>query len=130
MNWLSRFMFGRYGSDQLSFAMLAIYIFLYIIARIFALPVLAVIAMVLPALSCFRMLSRNISARRAENERFLRIWYPISSYLRELWLRIRTFRTYKYFRCPTCKKLLRVPRGRGKVKVACTRCGNHFIKKT
>ena len=33
---------------------------------------------------------------------------------------------YKYFICPQCTQRLRVPRGKGKLRVTCTRCGNVF----
>lgn len=33
---------------------------------------------------------------------------------------------YKYFICPQCAQRLRVPRGKGKLRVTCTNCGNVF----
>ena len=33
---------------------------------------------------------------------------------------------YKYFTCPQCAQRLRVPRGKGKLRVTCTHCGNVF----
>ena len=33
---------------------------------------------------------------------------------------------YKYFICPQCAQRLRVPRGKGKLRVTCTHCGNVF----
>lgn len=35
-------------------------------------------------------------------------------------------RQYKYFICPQCAQRLRVPRGKGRLRVTCTRCGNMF----
>lgn len=35
-------------------------------------------------------------------------------------------RKYKYLICPQCAQRLRVPRGMGKLRVTCTRCGNRF----
>lgn len=37
---------------------------------------------------------------------------------------------YKYFICPQCTQRLRVPRGKGKLRVTCTRCGNVFETKS
>ncbi len=37
---------------------------------------------------------------------------------------------YKYLVCPQCAQRLRVPRGKGKLRVTCTRCGNRFETKS
>ena len=37
---------------------------------------------------------------------------------------------YKYFMCPQCAQRLRVPRGKGKLRVTCTNCGNVFETKS
>ena len=39
-------------------------------------------------------------------------------------------RQYKIFRCPSCGIKLRVPRGKGKIKVTCRQCGATFEKKS
>lgn len=63
MNWLRKFMAGRYGADQLSLALLVLSIILTLIAQIARLPLLAVISYVPLALCVFRILSRNINKR-------------------------------------------------------------------
>ena len=35
-------------------------------------------------------------------------------------------RQYKYLICPQCAQRLRVPRGKGRIRVTCTNCGNVF----
>ena len=37
---------------------------------------------------------------------------------------------YKYYRCPKCNTELRVPRGKGKIKIKCPKCQEEFIKRT
>ena len=37
---------------------------------------------------------------------------------------------YRFFKCPTCKQKVRVPKGKGKIKIHCPRCHNDFIKKS
>lgn len=39
---------------------------------------------------------------------------------------LQELRKYKYFVCPQCAQRLRVPRGKGRLRVTCTRCGNRF----
>lgn len=37
---------------------------------------------------------------------------------------------FKHFRCPRCKKHLKVPVGKGYIKVVCPACGHRFTKHT
>ena len=37
---------------------------------------------------------------------------------------------YKFFTCPACKTVLRVPKGEGKIKLVCRKCGTSFVKKS
>ena len=51
--------------------------------------------------------------------------------LMEKWKRQwREYRTYRYLICPQCSQRLRVPRGKGKIRVTCTKCRNQFIAKS
>ena len=36
----------------------------------------------------------------------------------------------KYFRCPNCKQMVRVPRGRGKITITCPTCKQQFDRKS
>lgn len=42
----------------------------------------------------------------------------------------REYRTYRYLICPQCSQRLRVPRGKGTIRVTCTKCRNQFIAKS
>lgn len=128
VNWFRRFMMGRYGVDQLSFAMLLLSMALVMFTR-GRLWFLAVLGFVLLGLAYFRMLSRNISARAQENGAFLRYWYGLKTRWDRLAARVGD-RTHRYYRCPGCRQQLRVPRGRGAIAITCPRCGREFIKKT
>ena len=73
MNFLRKFMYGRYGSDQLNIALIILSAVLVIVLRIIAgiTDFIGIIYLAwLPILwALFRMLSRNIQKRRVENER-------------------------------------------------------------
>ncbi len=129
-NFLSRFMVGRYGPDQLSMALVVVSIIASLIVKIVGLPYGTAIAYILLILALVRMLSRNIVARRRENDRFLRYWAPFKSKVKKFFAKLRGLKTHKYFNCPGCKNTLRVPRGRGKLQITCPRCGERFIKKS
>ena len=68
--------------------------------------------------------------RRAENERFLRWQYKVTGKLRSLKTRWDQRRDYRFFRCPSCRSWLRVPRGKGKLNITCRQCGERFTRST
>ena len=123
------FMAGRYGSDALTYALVIFSLVLGLLMNLFRVPFLQLI-MLLPLGYCFfRMFSRNIERRAAENRAFLKFWQPIGK-----WFMGRAARSqdaaHRYFRCPKCRQKLRVPRGKGRINITCPKCGNKFIKKT
>ena len=78
----------------------------------------------------FRIFSRNVYKRRQENQKYLRMTSGVRGYFRGLRERWSQRKDYKFYRCPSCHTLLRVPRGKGKIKLVCRKCGTSFIKKT
>ncbi|MGI6668824.1 MAG: hypothetical protein ACOX4M_05245 [Acetivibrionales bacterium] len=130
MNWLRRFMAGRYGADQLSMALLILSILFTVIARIARLPLLVFIGY-LPLIACvYRMLSRDINRRRMENYKFSMLISPVYSWFRKMRMRMAERKTHKFFTCPGCKAHLRLPRGKGKIIVTCPKCRTEFKAKT
>lgn len=135
MNWLRRFMYGRYGSDQLSMFLFVLYFVVFIFEVIFrqtpAAPVLMVASYAIIFVYFFRCFSRNIYKRQAENQKFLRLWNPVKNYFK-FWKRRIQERNgvKKLFRCPKCHQTIRVPKGRGKIAITCPKCRFEFIKKT
>lgn len=80
--------------------------------------------------SYFRAFSRNIYQRQRENARYLQFQRKVTGFFavrRDMW---RQRKQYRFFKCPSCKATLRVPRGKGKIRVVCRKCGNAFETKT
>ena len=130
MNYLRNFMAGRYGPDQLNTALIIVSIAVSLIARLISFSVLVYLSYLLLLLAVFRMLSRNIPRRRAENDRFLRYWSPFKQKCKRFFDKLKNRKTHKFFKCPSCKNTLRVPRGKGRLQITCPKCGERFIKKT
>lgn len=130
LNWLRRFMAGRYGFDQLSFALLLLYMVLILVTRITRFWPLQFAALVLLAWCLFRMLSRNPQNRWKENQKFLSFWYPVKNWFSRRAKHASESKTYRFFKCPHCKQKMRAPRGKGKIRVTCSRCQHVFLKKT
>lgn len=129
MDWIRQMMLGRYGSDPLGFALVGVYFLLWLFSRLFHSSLLALAAIACVGYAFWRMFSRQIDKRRAENERFLELAQPFFRRLNTYRCRRRD-KEHCYFRCPNCGQQLRVPRGKGKVSITCRNCGASFEEKT
>lgn len=127
---IQRFMYGRYGYDDFNrflmvSALVGMVLSLFPRGHIFY--ILAGAAM---AYAYFRMFSRNIAKRSAENRWFL----DKTSRVRSLWGKRKRemgqMKQYHIYKCPRCRQKIRVPRGRGRIAITCRKCGTEFIKKS
>lgn len=130
MNFLRNFMAGRYGPDHLNSALIIFSLAIGLISNLIRVPLLFYLSYAFLFLALLRMLSRNIPKRRAENDRFLRYWWPVRQKASSFITRQKSRKTHKFFKCPSCRNMLRVPRGKGKLQITCPKCGERFIKKT
>lgn len=132
MEWFKKFMYGRYGGDNLSTALLVLSFILLMISGILpkSLSILVIIAYVPAVLCIFRLFSRNIYKRQMENYKYLRIKNRIIFLFKRKSNELKDIKTHKYFKCPNCKQNLRVPRNQGKISVTCPKCRNSFKAKS
>jgi predicted RNA-binding Zn-ribbon protein involved in translation (DUF1610 family) len=91
------------------------------------LMILGIVLLVIPLL---RMFSRNGEKRRKENAVLLRAKRKITSYFRRIKKQYQQRKTHRFYHCPSCKQILRVPKGKGRLKIKCPKCGTAFEKKT
>lgn len=123
---LARFMYGRYGMDQLYRALLFLCIGLMGLGLFVRSPAISVAMWILLFLAVGRSMSRNIEARRRENEKYLSATRGIRKELSLTARKIRGFRSWRYRRCPRCKALIEIPRTKGKRVIDCPRCHEVF----
>lgn len=131
---IARFMYGRNGNDQLNLALLTVYVVVVLVRAPLGrtAPVrtaLEAVCFVLALLFLFRAFSRNLSKRRAENEKFLRWWRPVKGRFLAARSRSRD-KEHKYFTCKGCKTICRVPAGKGKIEITCPKCGGKIMGKS
>lgn len=127
---IHKFFYGRNGVDQLTVFILLASLIVTLIGGIFRLSWLQLLYFAGVALAVYRTLSRNLVKRRAENQLFLQKTRSITSWFR---VRRRIFqerKTHRHFKCPSCKQRLRVPRGKGNIKITCSKCGEQFSRKS
>jgi hypothetical protein len=123
---LIRYMYGRYGADQLYYALFAVYFVLLLLNAFLRSPIVNILMWAVLAWMICRMLSRNISGRQKENAVFLKLWIPAKSECLLLFRRCREIKTHRFRKCPDCKAVLRLKRKKGKLMVKCPRCQNKF----
>ena len=125
---LERFMAGRYGMDYLGRFTLITGLIVLIIAGWSGKPILTLIAWILIIYTYFRIFSRNVYKRSAENQKYLARTYKI----RTFWARQKNMmaqrKTHHIYKCPTCRQKIRIPRGKGRIEIRCPKCNTTFIK--
>lgn len=130
MNWLRKFMVGRYGLDQLSMLLLIISIIFSTLSRFIDNRIFSIIFIITVFLAYYRITSKNITKRYEENNKLLKVWNPIKNKVTKRFKKLKSSRDYRHFKCPSCNQTLRVPRGKGKVSITCPKCKTGIIKKT
>lgn len=152
---LYRFMQGRYGNDQFSQFLMIVGLILLIVSNFLRMGLIHTLAWVLLIYAYFRVMSRNIGKRQQENFKFLQLK---AKFLRKGtaganstggWKQKRAQKqqtkqqadysqyqqeadveNYNYYRCRNCGQVVRVPKGKGTVKITCPECKNTFTDRT
>ena len=122
--WFSNFMPGRYGSDNFGRFLCILSIILLVISILWGAALLILIY------AYFRMFSRKVNKRFSENYTYLKIRNKITSPFKKAISRSKQKKTHRFFKCPGCKTTVRVPKGKGTIKITCPKCGTKFVKKT
>ena len=125
----ARFMSGRYGADNLSYAMVITALVMTVIGALSGLGLLTLMADALLIVMFVRMLSKDRYRRAHENQVYLEKTQNVRRAVTEWMNRVKNSKKYRYFTGPKCKARLRVPRGVGSVTITCKSCGNKFDKK-
>ena len=133
-NALARFMYGRNGADQLGlttiWAVLLLDVVNMFIRQQTVHLIISFLSTVLLVIAVYRVFSRNLQKRRAENARFLeKVWWPIKRRAAGS-KQQRTDKEHKYFTCPNCRTVCRVPRGKGTIVITCPKCGSEIHGKS
>ena len=119
---LRSFMAGRYGTDRLNMVILCAGLAASILSSLVRITPLNLIFWLLSyglmIWAIWRSLSRNTYKRYLENRKIMQIFDRMKD------------RQHRYFDCPKCHQMVRVPRGKGKISITCPRCREKFVKKT
>ena len=120
---------GRRGPDELSLALLIAGFALSMLTTFTRVGLLYLVSLMCYGFAVYRMFSRRIEKRYAENAKFLTLWRGWQPKVRQFVNRVKNMRKYKYFKCPECHTLIRLPRKVGEVTVTCGKCHHAFKQK-
>jgi len=131
----NKFMYGRYGLDELSKILIIGGAVLSIAAALlngrigFFAGLFRFLGLLAVIYGCFRVFSRQTSQRSLEFSAWLRFKGEQQHKAEAAKSRRAQSKDFRFFKCPGCKKWLRVPRGKGKIHINC-RCGYVMYRKT
>lgn len=137
----NRFMYGRYGTDDLNRFMLLVGCVLIVVNLFVSSRILSWLVLVILVLTYYRMLSRDTWKRSEENRKFMemtggiRARFSRNSYNRSgrggNYGSYQATGDYKIYRCPSCGQKIRIraPKGTGKIMVRCPKCQKEFPKR-
>lgn len=115
-------MVGRYGTDKLNMVILSAGLVACLISAFVDSVklnlLLTAVSYGLMFWALYRSFSRNTYKRYQENRKFLQFFDRLKD------------REHRYYDCPKCRQVVRVPRGKGKIAITCPKCKERFVKKT
>ncbi|MBE6648361.1 MAG: hypothetical protein E7614_02435 [Ruminococcaceae bacterium] len=125
-----RFMYGRYGGDDLQKFTLVAYVVIMVISWFIPNPLIrffiSIVLYALLALMLFRMFSKNIYKRQDENRKYLKIKGKVLEHFKYISNKWKYRKTHVYKKCPYCKIKLRLPKRKGAHSVKCPKCSKSF----
>ncbi len=135
-NWFSRYMYGRYGTDELNRFLLILGAILIVIGIFVPKHFLNVLVVLILIFVYCRMFSRNIAKRQQENMKYLELKSrftggrgsrgssgPGAGFSKR---KQKPAPGKRIFICPNCKGSLQVPVGAGRIRIRCPHCGSEF----
>lgn len=131
---LVRFMQGRYGVDTFSKFLLGFGLVVVLVSSVFGGKTISAVCYAIgwfTIIYCyFRMFSKNVTKRYAENQSFLAKTYKLRCYFQKQKNEWGQRKVYHIYKCPSCGQKIRIPKGKGKIEVRCPKCSTTFVKKS
>ena len=122
---------GRYGqNDSLNRFLNGLSLLVLVVSLFMRSGWVILAAILLIAISYWRLFSRKIYRQVAINRGFERVWLPLTRPLSRLRYRLTQRRQYRFFRCANCHQRIRIPRHHGHVRITCPKCGHEFDART
>lgn len=132
--WLfkvAQFMRGRYGiMDSLNKFLMTCGLLLIFLTLFIHTSWLNLLGILLLLVAYWRILSRKIYQRAYENTQFQQRTSWLTKPLRRHYHEWQQRKHYRFFTCKNCHQRIRIPRGKGQLKITCPKCRHQFRART
>lgn len=113
----------RHGIDEFGIALIWLAVILMVVSYLAKSTIFSTLAGVIVVFEIFRTISKNNIQRNSENYVFkAKFLNPVKASLRKIKRSTIGDKNYKYIKCNHCGQELRIPKGKGKIKVKCPKC--------
>ena len=125
-----RFMQGRYGTDDFYKFLFWVALIGIVINWFFKSQLLSFAVTLILVYAMYRVLSKNHSARYAENQRYLQATAKIRYWFDQQKKLMEERKYHHIYTCPKCRQTIRIPKGKGKIMIRCPKCHHEFQKRS
>ena len=125
-----RFMQGRYGTDDFYKFLFWVALIGIVINWFFKSQLLSFAVTLILVYAMYRVLSKNHSARYAENQRYLQATAKIRYWFDQQKKLMEERKYHHIYTCPKCRQKIRIPKGKGKIMLRCPKCHHEFQKRS
>ena len=125
-----RFMQGRYGTDDFYKFLFWVALIGIVINWFFKSQLLSFAVTLILVYAMYRVLSKNHSARYAENQRYLQATAKIRYWVDQQKKLMEERKYHHIYTCPKCRQKIRIPKGKGKIMIRCPKCHHEFQKRS
>lgn len=123
---IRKFMYGRYGMDDLCKFLFGAYIVLWVVNLFLHNAIIGALSLVDAGFFIYRAFSKNIPKRQAENVKYLELKSKLFGKAPATTRNTMKDRYHIYKKCGKCKTTLRlpIPAKKGFKTATCPKCGN------
>ena len=125
-----RFMQGRYGTDDFYKFLFWVALIGIVINWFFKSQLLSFAVTLILVYAMYRVLSKNHSARYAENQRYLQATAKIRYWFDQQKKLMEERKYHHIYTCPKCRQKIRIPKGKGKIMIRFPKCHHEFQKRS
>ena len=132
----NKFMQGRYGVDELSRFTMGAALVLIILTMFITMfnrnlgSIFDFLGIAAIVYAYFRIFSRNIQQRYAENQKYLQMTSKFRLRFNKEKNLMKQRKTHHIYSCPAGGQKVRIPREKGKIEIECPKCHTKFVKRS
>jgi len=120
------FLRGRYGIDEFSKFLMMMGFALIILSSLTGRSAVNLLGFLAMGFAYYRVLSKDYHKCSMQNRKYLQLRNRLSGSLQGQIRRFKERKIYRFYSCPECRQKVRIPKGRGKVKITCPKCAAEF----